>query len=121
MKTFKQLREAYHTIMVGKTPITIKVGSDSPEEKKDSGENLCTKCKGYGYIGKMNKPCKHCKGTSFEPITEVSDKTAKWNAFMARVKENEKHWDDYANAKPEDRPNTVIGQRTAKKKTYKKM
>jgi hypothetical protein len=56
-----------------------------------------------------------------EIIAEISSKTAKWNAFMARARENEKHWDDYANAKPEDRPNTVIGKSVAKKKTYKKM
>ena len=50
-------------------------------------------------------------------LNEVSSKTAKWNAFAARAKENEKHWDDYANAKPEDRGNTVIGKSVAKKKT----
>ena len=58
-------------------------------------------------------------------LNEVSSKTAKWNAFAARAKENdkenEKHWDDYANAKPEDRGNTVIGKSVAKKKTVSRM
>ena len=54
-------------------------------------------------------------------VNEITHKTAKWNAFVARARENEKHWDDYANAKPEDRPNTVIGQRTSKKKTVSRM